>query len=119
MLKLNKATLTGYLGEKPLVFRSEGKKPVAKASLAVNVTWKKRNGENAARTDWFRLDFYNHLVSIAERYLEKGSYIYVEGRLVNQTREDKNGEKKSSTQIIVEKLKFLDKKIVGEGIDWY
>ena len=107
MAGLNKIQLIGRLGKAPASrFTPTGRK-VCTFSLAVNRRWKGAEGQQNEATDWFNLETWGRLADISEEYLDKGSMIYVEGRLQTD-RYEKDGDPKSFTKVVVRQLQMLD-----------
>jgi single-strand DNA-binding protein len=109
MSSLNNVQLIGYIGAKPEIRILEGGVSVATFSIATNARWKNKAGEKKERTDWHRIVVYKNLAELADKYLNKGSQIYLEGELRNRSW-DKGGEKHYMTEIVGNEIKFLDKK---------
>lgn len=102
--------LIGNLGKDPeLQVTNEGT-PVTKFSLAVNRNVKTSTGERKEETDWFNIVTWRQLAEICERYLHKGSKVYVEGRLTMRKYTDKNGIERTSVEVIASDMEMLDKK---------
>jgi single-strand DNA-binding protein len=110
MRGLNKVTLIGNLGNAPNVQILEGNIKVTKFSLATTENYKDSNGQNQSSTDWHNIVLWRGLADLAEKYLHKGSLVYVEGKLKTRSYDDKDGQKKYVTEIIAEQLILLDKK---------
>lgn len=107
---VNKVTLIGNLGMDVQVVHFEGGGKLAKVSMATQENWKDKNsGEKRSVTTWHNLVFHGPLVDLAEKYLRKGSKIYVEGKIVNRSWE-KDGQKHYATDISVRDMTFLDSK---------
>ncbi len=106
----NKVTLIGNLGNNPEVKIFDNNKKVARISLATNETYKNQKGDKITETTWHRLVVWGSLADISERFLKKGSEICVEGKLVNKTWTDKEGQKRYSTEIQVHDLVILGAK---------
>jgi single-strand DNA-binding protein len=103
---LNKIMLIGNLGRDPeLNVTAEGT-PVTKFSLAVSR--KTSNGEK--ETEWFNIVAWRQLAEICERYLHKGSKVYIEGRLTQRKYTDKEGIQRTSVEVIANDMKMLDSK---------
>lgn len=81
MKGLNKVTLIGNLGNNPSIQTLEGNIKVAKFSLATTENYKDSNGQNQSTTDWHNIVLWRGLAELAEKYLHKGSLVYVEGKL--------------------------------------
>lgn len=113
MRGLNKVTLIGNLGNDPNIQTLEGNIKVAKFSLATTENYKDSNGQNQSSTDWHNVVLWRGLAELAEKYLQKGSLVYVEGKLKTRSYDDKDGQKKYVTEIIAEQLILLDKKTDG------
>jgi single-strand DNA-binding protein len=112
---LNKIMLIGNLGRDPeLNVTAEGT-PVTKFSLAVNRTYKSNAGEKREETEWFNIVAWNKLAETCERYLHKGSKIYIEGRLTQRKYTDKEGTQRTSVEVIASDMKMLDSKSASSG----
>lgn len=113
---VNKAILLGHLGRDPEVRYMPSGGAVANVSLATSETWKDRQtGERMERTEWHNLVFYNKLAEIAGEYLRKGSKVYIEGRIQTRKWNDKQGQDRYTTEIIVGELQMLDSPSEGSG----
>jgi single-strand DNA-binding protein len=110
MRGINKATLIGNLGKDPEIQILDGNIPVAKFSLATTETYKDKTGKINSQTEWHTIVLWRGLAELAQKYLRKGSLVYIEGRLKTRTWEDKEGNKKFATEIIGENLIMLDKR---------
>lgn len=120
MSGLNKVTLIGHLGADPETRRLNSGDPVVNMRIATSETWRDRtSGERKERTEWHNVVIFNEaLCSIAEKYLSKGSKVYVEGML--QTRSwEKDGDKRYTTEIVLKNFNgtilMLDGKGDGDG----
>lgn len=109
MRGLNKVTLIGNLGNDPIIQNLEGNVKVAKFSLATSEHYKDANGQNQTITDWHSIVLWRALADLAEKYLHKGSLIYLEGKLKTRTYDDKDGQKRYVTEVIAESFLMLDK----------
>ena len=107
---VNKITLLGNLGQDIEIITFDNGNRIAKTSLATTEYWKdKKTGEKKAHTEWHNLVFSGNLVDLANKYLQKGSKLYVEGK-VSYRNYEKDGEKRYFTEIAVRDMKFLDPK---------
>lgn len=100
---LNKVTLIGNLGQDPEVrsFANGGK--VCNFRVACTETWKDKNGEKQERTEWVSVAVFNEgLAGVAERYLRKGSKVYVEGKLQTRKWQDQSGNDRYSTEVVLQ-----------------
>ena len=105
--------LIGNLGKEPDVQFLEGNIGVAKFPLATTETYKDRNGKLISQTEWHTVVLWRGLAELAQKYLHKGSLIYVEGRLHTRSWEDKEGNKKFTTEVVGDNLIMLDKRSDG------
>ena len=111
---VNKVILIGNLGSDPEVRYTPDGAPVANFSLATSESWNDRNtGERQERTEWHRLVLWRKLAEIASQYLKKGSRIYVEGKLQTRSWDDQSGQKRYTTEVVVNDMQMLDSR--GEG----
>jgi single-strand DNA-binding protein len=105
--------LIGNLGKDPDMQFLEGNIGVAKFSLATTETYKDRSGKLISQTEWHTVVLWRGLAELAQKYLHKGSLVYIEGRLKTRSWEDKEGNKKFATEIVGDNLIMLDKKSDG------
>lgn len=122
---VNKVILVGNLGRDPEVrFMPDGMK-VVNISVATSESWKDKNtGERKDKTEWHRVVIMNErLADVAEKYLRKGSKVYLEGQLQTRKWTDQNGQEKYSTEVLLSRfrgeLTLLDAKGTGAGGDDY
>lgn len=105
---INKATLLGHVGRDPEIRNMSNGDAVATVSLATTEKWKDKNGERQEKTEWHRLVFFGKLAEIVEKYVRKGSLIYVEGKLTTRKWE-KDGVERYTTEINCNEMKLLNK----------
>ncbi len=116
---VNKVILIGNLGRDPEVRHAQDGAKIVQLNLATSESWKDRqSGERRERTEWHRVVIFNpNLAEIAERYLKKGSKVYVEGQLQTRKWQDQSGQDKYTTEIVLSRfrgeLTLLDGR--GEG----
>ena len=111
MASLNKVILIGNLGADPDMRYLPDGTPVASLRVATTEAWKdKSTGERREQTEWHRVSLFRALADIAERYLKKGSQVYVEGRLRTRKWTDSAGADRHSTEIVADELKMLGKR---------
>lgn len=113
---INKVILIGNLGADPEVRHMENGNAVANVTLATSETWRDKNtGERQERTEWHRVVFFGKVAEVVGQYLNKGSKIYVEGRL--QTRKwEKDGIERYTTEVVVDvggRMQMLDSRPSG------
>lgn len=110
MRGVNRVMLIGNLGKDPDMQFLEGNIAVAKFSLATTETYKDRSGKLISQTEWHTVVLWRGLAELAQKYLHKGSLVYIEGRLKTRSWEDKEGNKKFATEIVGDNLIMLDKR---------
>ena len=116
MRGVNRVMLIGNLGKDPDLQILEGNIGVAKFSLATTETYKDRSGKLISQTEWHTVVLWRGLADLAQKYLHKGSLVYIEGRLKTRSWEDKEGNKKFATEIVGDNLIMLDKRSDGTHI---
>jgi single-strand DNA-binding protein len=120
---VNKVILVGNLGRDPEVRSTQDGTKVANLSLATSESWKDKNsGERREKTEWHRIAIFNErLVDVAEKYLKKGSKIYIEGQLQTRKWTDQSGQERYSTEVVLQRfrgeLTMLDGRGGGGGGD--
>lgn len=123
MAGVNKVIIVGNLGRDPEVRTTQDGTKIANLSVATSETWKdKASGERKERTEWHRVVIFNeNLSDVAERYLRKGSKVYIEGQLQTRKWIDQQGVEKYTTEILVGRFKgelnLLDKAGGSDGFE--
>ena len=114
---INKAILIGNLGSDPELRSTPSGVQVANFSLATTESWTDKSGERQERTEWHRVVIWRRLAEVAGQYLKKGSKIYIEGKLQTRSREDQNGQKRYTTEVVANSMEMLDggQTVVAEG----
>jgi single-strand DNA-binding protein len=107
---VNKVILVGRLGKDPEVKYTQGGTAVAKFTLATNEVWKDQSGEKQERTEWHNIVAWTRLAEICGQYLTKGSRVYIEGRIQTRSWEDKDGNKRYTTEIRADNMVMLSGK---------
>ncbi len=107
MAGVNKVILIGNLGQDPEVRYSASGSPVANFSIATSESWNDKNGQRQERTEWHRIVAWGKLAELCGEYLAKGRQVYVEGRLQTRNWEDRDGNKRYTTEIIANQVTFL------------
>ena len=105
--------LIGNLGKDPDMQYLEGNIGVAKFPLATTETFKDRSGKLVSQTEWHTVVLWRGLAELAQKYLHKGSLVYIEGRLKTRSWEDKEHVKKFATEVVGDNLIMLDKRTEG------
>jgi len=110
---VNKVILIGRLGADPEIRFTPDGTMVANLRLATDESYRNKDGEKVQKTEWHRIVAFRKLAEICQSYLSKGKQIYIEGRLQTRTWDDKDGIKRSTTEIIASNMRMLDSK--GQG----
>jgi len=113
MRGVNRVTLVGNLGKDPDMQFLEGNIGVAKFTLATTESFKDRSGKLISHTEWHNIVLWRGLAELAQKYLHRGSLVYIEGKLKTRSWEDKDGNKKFATEIVGDNLIMLDKRSDG------
>lgn len=105
----NKVQLVGRLGQDPEILKFDDGNKMAKFSMAIDDSYKDKNGQKIERTYWHNVVVNGGLVKIVEEYVTKGKEIAVSGKLVNRSWDDKEGVKRYSTEVVCDELLLLGK----------
>jgi single-strand DNA-binding protein len=106
-MSVNKVILVGRLGRDPETRFTGGGQAVANFSVATDETFKDRNGERQKRTEWHKIVVWGKQAEIAQQYLKKGSLVYIEGRIQSREWQDKEGQKRTSYEIVANNFRML------------
>ena len=124
-MSVNKVILVGRLGRDPETRFTGGGQAVANFSVATDETYKDKNGERQKRTEWHKIVVWGKQAEIAQQYLKKGSLIFIEGRIQSREWQDKEGQKRTSFEIVATNFRMLGGKSDGAaagasagGVDW-
>jgi single-strand DNA-binding protein len=109
-MSVNKAILVGNVGKDPEVRHLEGGVSVARFTLATSETYKNKTGEQVKNTEWHNIVAWRQLAELAEKYIRKGSQIYVEGKITNRQYDDKEGIKRYINEIVADNIRLLGRK---------
>ncbi len=104
---VNKAILVGRLGRDPEVRYTASGTPVANFSLATDESWTDKNGERQRRTEWHQIVVWSRLAEICERYLRKGRLVFIEGTIQTREWEDRDGNRRRTTEIVARNMQML------------
>jgi single-strand DNA-binding protein len=110
MASVNKVILVGNVGRDPELRYTQGGQPVASFSVATNERFKDKSGEWKDRTEWHRIVAWARLAEICGEYLKKGSPVYIEGRIQTRDWEDKEGNKRQTTEIVALSMQMLGRR---------
>lgn len=114
MAGVNKVILVGNLGKDPEVRHLENGAVVANFPLATSDSYKDRKtGEKITQTEWHNIVIWRGLAEIAEKYLKKGSSVYIEGKLRTRSWDDKDGIKRYTTEVVADNMTMLGGKSEG------
>ncbi|MDX9746000.1 MAG: single-stranded DNA-binding protein [Syntrophales bacterium] len=114
---VNKVILIGRLGADPEVRYTPDGTMVVNFRMATDESFKNRQGEKVTRTEWHRIVVFGRLAEICGNYLSKGRLVFIEGRLQTSTWDDKDGNKRWTTEIIAANMQMLESKGQGRGQD--
>ena len=115
MAGVNKVILVGNLGKDPEIRSIESGRKVASFTLATTESYKDKNGERVDSTEWHNISFWGPIADVIEKYLKKGSQIYVEGKLKTRSYEDKDKIKRYVTEVVGQTMTMLGKPGGGDG----
>lgn len=112
-MRINKVQLSGNVGKDPEI-KQVGDTKVANFSLAYTESYKDKQGEWQNITDWFNIVVWGNKAEYVEKYIQKGSNIFIEGQLKNRSWEDKEGNKRNSIEVVIRpyrgEIQFIGKK---------
>ncbi|AEW86521.1 single-stranded DNA-binding protein [Flavobacterium columnare NBRC 100251 = ATCC 23463] len=105
----NKVQLIGHVGQEPEIRILEGGKKLAKLTLATNEVYYNEKKEKVTDTQWHYITAWGKTAEIIENFVTKGKEIMVEGKITYKNWEDKNGEKRNTTEIVINELLLISK----------
>jgi single-strand DNA-binding protein len=106
-MSVNRVILVGRLGRDPEMRYTSAGQAVCNFSMATDETYKDRNGERQKRTEWHKIVVWAKQAEIAQQYLKKGSLVYIEGRIQSRQWDDKEGQKRTSYEIVCNNFRML------------
>jgi len=109
-MSLNKVMVIGRLGQDPELKYTPGGAAVCNFSVATSENWTDKSGQKQERTEWHRIVVWGKLAELCNQYLAKGRQAFIEGRLQTRSWEDKEGQKRYTTEIMANTVQFLDSK---------
>lgn len=115
MAGVNKAILVGNLGRDPELRTTPNGQSVVNFTLATSETWTDKSGERVERTEWHRIVVWGRTAEMCAQYLSKGRTVYVEGRIQTREWEDKDGNKRYTTEINASTVNFIGPRTSGGG----
>ena len=104
---VNKVILVGNLGADPELRYTSGGQPVCELRIATNESWNDKQGQRQERTEWHKIVVWGKTGENCSKYLSKGRQVYLEGRLQTRSWDDKDGNKRYTTEIIANDVQFL------------
>jgi len=113
---VNKVILIGNVGKDPIIRNINENTPVASFTLATNEIYKDSQGNQQKITEWHNIVAWRNLAQLAEKFIRKGSQIYVEGRLRTRTYTDKDNQQRTIVEILADKIQLLGKKEGDENV---
>lgn len=116
-MSVNKAILLGNLGKDPELKYTPAGKAVTTFSLATTERWTGQDGLKQESTTWHNIVAWGRSAEVMKEYLSKGKQVYIEGRIVNRSYDDKDGNKRYISEIIVQSFQFLGGKSDGSTHD--
>ncbi len=116
MAGINKVILIGNLGKDPEVRYLDSGVAVANITLATTENYKNKEGERVSQTEWHDIVLWRGLAEIAEKYLKKGSSVYIEGKIRTRKWEDKDGNNRYRTEILANNMTMLGGRNSGEVV---
>ena len=112
-MSVNKVILVGRLGRDPETRYTGGGQAVANFSVATDESYKDKNGERQKRTEWHKIVVWGKQAEIAQQYLKKGSLNFIEGRIQSREWQDKEGQKRTSFEIVANNFRMLGGRAEG------
>jgi len=109
-MSVNKVILVGNVGKDPETRYLEGGTAVSKFPLATSEVYKNREGEKITTTEWHNIVLWRGLAEVAEKYVKKGSQLYIEGRIKTRSYNDQDGKTKYITEIVGDVMQMLGRK---------
>lgn len=112
MAGVNKVILIGHLGKDPESFKFDNGVKKVSFSMATTESYKDKSGNKVSQTEWHNISLWRGLADVAEQYLVKGSQVYIEGKIKTRAWDDKEGNKRYTTEIHADYMTML-----GSGKD--
>jgi len=109
-MSVNKVILVGNVGKDPEIRHLENNLVLARFSLATSETYKNKNGEMVTNTEWHNIVAWRQLAELAERFIKKGRQLYVAGKITTRQWDDKEGNKRYTTEIVADNIRLLGKR---------
>ena len=116
-MSVNKVILVGNVGKDPEVRYLDKGVAIARFPLATSESYKGRDGERVTATEWHNIVLWRGLAETAEKYVKKGSQLFIEGKIRNRSYDDKDGNKRYVTEIVADQMQMLGKRSDQGGDD--
>ncbi|MBK7140949.1 MAG: single-stranded DNA-binding protein [bacterium] len=113
-MSVNKAILIGRLGKDPELRYTPGGRAVATFSLATSEVYQNQEGQRQEATTWHNIVCWGKTAELAKEYLRKGREVYLEGRISNRSYDDKDGNKRYISEVVVQNMRFIGSRQQGE-----
>ena len=114
-MSINKVILVGNVGKDPEVRYLESGVAVARFPFATSETYKGKDGEKVTTTEWHNIVLWRGLAEVAEKYVKKGSQLYLEGKIRTRSYDDKDGVKRYMTEIVTDQMQMLGRRQDSPG----
>jgi single-strand DNA-binding protein len=116
-MSVNKVILVGNVGKDPETRYLEGGTAVSSFPMATSETYRNRDGERVSNTEWHNIVLWRGLAEVAEKYVRKGTQLYIEGRIRTRSWDDRDGNKRYTTEIVGDNMQMLGKRPDEGGMD--
>lgn len=116
-MSVNKVILVGNVGKDPEVRYVDTNVPVARFPFATSETYRSRDGERITTTEWHNVVLWRGLAEVAEKYVKKGSQLFIEGKIRTRSYDDRDGNKRYITEIITDNMQMLGRRPEGQSAD--
>jgi single-strand DNA-binding protein len=115
-MSVNKVILVGNVGKDPETRYLDESTAITKFPMATSETYKNRQGERVSTTEWHNIVLWRGLAQVAEKYVKKGTQIYIEGRIKTRSYDDADGNKKYITEIVGDQMQLLGRRPDDDGM---
>ncbi len=109
-MAVNKAILVGFVGNDPEVKYLDSGTPVANFRIATSENYTNKAGEKVTQTEWHNIVLWRGLAEVAEKYVKKGAQVFIEGRIRTRTWDDRDGNKRYTTEIVADNMQLMGKR---------
>ena len=115
-MSVNKVILVGHVGQDPEVKYLDNNTPVCTLRMATSDVYKNKSGEKVTTTEWHSVVLWRGLAEVAEKYVKKGTQVYIEGKLRTRSWDDKDKNKRYTTEIVADVMQLLGKRAEDSGV---